>query len=99
MKKPGTGHAGSNPAYFANALNTHNMRSPFYEAEMRRLHPHRSMADTVDHVAIGLQRLIDDGVDTEENMRNTIIRDLQNKYFPRADSFCICEAFEILRIK
>ena len=73
------------------------MYSPFYTAEQNRFYPYRTSAITPDKIANEMNNLIEIGIETQESMSNTPLKDMRLKYFLQSDFDCnaIMEAFKI----
>ncbi len=68
------------------------MRSPFYQADIKTLFPHRKHTPYVTEVVEHIKDLIAKGLDTHEGISKTKFVTLQRKYFVGASVETISEA-------
>lgn len=70
------------------------MNSPIYEAEQKRLYPHRKDCRTVSETKEHIKYLIDNGFITMEVLNKTPMGKLKNEYFLNVNSFEIFDAIQ-----
>ncbi len=60
------------------------MYSPFYTNYLNSIYPHRKYILSIDDIKSHIETLINNGIDTLENLKSTPLGVLQRKYFLNA---------------